>query len=298
MQRRLVAAVVLTALLAGCAGTEASDESSGSATTSTTTRSPDPTSSGDDATSASSSGSTGSTGLDPALASDLEDVAAAHPSADVAVAMSPVGGSTRPQVVGEETGLVAWSTIKVPLSLAVIDSGESHPDDITAALTISDNAAADRLWTSLGTGSEASSAVEEVLRSGGDRRTRVPSEVTSPGHSAFGQAVWRLSDQTAFTARLPCLAGSSDVTTAMGQVSGDQSWGFGQIEEARFKGGWGDTPGGYVVRQLGLLPGAKGETAATLQVRAGSHAEGTAIADELAGVLDEHGSDLPTGSCD
>ena len=60
----------------------------------------------------------------------------------------------------------------------------------------------------------------------------------------------------------------------------------------------GPTIGGSTHLVLYRSTGAKGETAATLQVRAGSHAEGTAIADELAGVLDEHGSDLPTGSCD
>lgn len=184
------------------------------------------------------------------------------------------------------------------VSAAVMSFGCDCPESMTAALTASDNAAAERLWTSLGTGAEAARAVEKVLRSGGDKGSDVPSEVTSPGHSAFGQTVWALPDQTAFTARLPCLSGSSEVTSKMGQVSSDQRWGLGQVEGARFKGGWGQTPDGYVVRQLGLLPGeAKGDTAATLQVRAGSHAEGTAIADELAAVLEEHGADLPTGSC-
>lgn len=294
MPRRLVGSLVLAALLTGCTGAAGTDEPTASSSAGTSRSD----AAGASSTSASTSRPRTSTDLDGRLVSDLEAVAAGHPRARVSVALSPVGGDARPQVVGDEVDLVAWSTIKVPLSLAVIDSGQSHPNDLTAALTVSDNAAADRLWTSLGTGSEASGAVQAILRRGGDRSTRVPSEVTSPGHSPFGQAIWRLSDQTTFTAKLPCLSGSSDVTTAMGQVSADQRWGLGQIEGARFKGGWGGTPDGYVVRQLGLLPGTKGETAATVQVRAGSHAEGTGIADELAAVLQEHGADLPAGSCD
>lgn len=295
MGQRLVGLLVLATLLTGCSGTEGSDENTGSSTSA----SPEESATSDSASaSAATSRPTASKDLDDRLVSDLEAVVTAHPEARIAVALSPVGGGERPHVVGDEADLVAWSTIKVPLSLAVIDSGQSHPNDIRAALTISDNAAADRLWTSLGTGAEASNAVEGILRRGGDQGTRVPSEVTSPGHSAFGQAIWRLPDQAAFTAKLPCLPGSSGVTTTMGQVSADQRWGLGQIEGARLKGGWGDTPDGYVVRQLGLVPGAKGETAATVQVRARSHAEGTGIADELAGVLEEHSADLPTGSCD
>lgn len=293
MRRRLVGFLALATVLGGCAG---ADDDAVSTTTTTTTKA---------ATASESSSSSGRTTrtapvkhLDDQLVADLEAVEAAHPGVHVSVALAPVGGGKRPVVVGDDVGLVAWSTIKVPLSLAVIDSGQSHPNDITAALTASDNAAAERLWTSLGTGAEASSAVEKVLRSGGDKASDVPSEVTSPGHSAFGQTIWTLPNQTAFTSKLPCLSGSSEVTTKMGQVSPDQRWGLGQVDGARFKGGWGQTPDGYVVRQLGLLPGeAKGDTAATLQVRAGSHAEGTAIADELAAVLEEHGADLPTGSC-
>lgn len=293
MRRRLVGLLALAVLLGGCAGAE---EGGGSTTTTTTTKAASSPSSSTD--SSSPARRTPAERLEGRLTTDLEEVAAAHPAAHVSVALAPVGGDTRPKVVGDDLGLVAWSTIKVPLALAVISSGQSQQNDITAALTVSDNAAAERLWTSLGTGAEASGAVEKVLRRGGDRGSDVPSEVTSPGHSAFGQTIWSLRDQTTFTSTLPCLTGSSEVTTAMGRVSPDQQWGLGQIEGARFKGGWGDTPDGYVVRQLGLLSGAKGETAATLQVRAGSHAEGTAIADELAAVLQEHAAELPTGTCD
>lgn len=289
--RRLAGVVTLSAVLAGCAGTDAPTEPAGTDTSTNTSAG---------SASPAPARHSGSAGLDRGLVADLEAVAAAHPDAEVSVALAPVGGRSRPRVIGDAEELIAWSTIKVPVSLAVLDSGQSHPQDIESALTVSDNEAAERLWTSLGTGPDAARSVEQELRRAGDHNTRVPGEVTSPGHSVPGQTVWRLSDQTAFTASLPCRSGSSTVTAAMGRVSAEQRWGLGRVEGARIKGGWGDTPDGYVVRQLGLLPGsegAKGETAASLQVRTGTHAQGTAIADELAGVLQEHAADLPTGSC-
>ncbi len=218
---------------------------------------------------------------------------------ELAVAIAPVGSREEPQVIGEAPTLVAWSTIKVPLALAIQRDGqaEAASGDVDAAITASDNAAAARLWERLGSGESAAEATESELRRGGDDRTDVPPEVTVAGFSPFGQSRWRLVDQARFTSSLPCLSGSARVLDAMGQVVPGQQWGLGTIPGARFKGGWGPTPEGYVVRQLGLVPGAKGETAVTLQVRGGSHGEATRLASEAAEVLEEHAGELPTGSC-
>ena len=217
----------------------------------------------------------------------------------MSAAIAPVGGSGRVDVLGDPPTLVAWSTIKVPLSLAVTRSGggEAAAPDLEAALTASDNAAAARLWESLGDGEEAASAVQSQLRRGGDPRTRVPPQVTVPGYSPFGQAKWRLADQARFAAVLPCLPGSEPVTEAMGRVVDGQRWGLGSIADARFKGGWGPTPSGYVVRQMGLVPGTKGGTAVAVQARTGTYEQGTAVLTEIARVLREHVGDLPTGAC-
>lgn len=215
------------------------------------------------------------------------------------MAWSPVGTKGAVRVVGDAQPLVAWSTIKVPLALAVVRSGHGQQmgPDIDRALTASDNEAAGRLWADLGGGHRAATAVEVQLERGRDRRTGVPPRVTVPGYSPFGQSTWRLTDQTRFTAALPCLAGSTSITQAMGRVADGQRWGLGGIDGARYKGGWGPTPGGYVVRQLGIVTGAKGATAVTLQVRTGNHQEGTAVADELVEALRSHRGDLPTGRC-
>lgn len=237
----------------------------------------------------------------PRLEQAVDTVRRAHPDAEIGVAFAPVGTTAKVRFVGEPTTLVAWSTIKVPLALAVIRAGNGHSssDDIRRALTASDNEAAARLWDHLGDGDVASAAVERQLRRGGDRRTRVPPQVTVPGYSPFGQATWRLTDQTRFTAALPCLSGSAAVTDDMSHVVDGQRWGLGGMSGAKYKGGWGSTPDGYVVRQLGLVPakGAKGATAVTLQVRTGTHGQGTGIADELVAALRTNRDELPVGTC-
>ena len=53
----------------------------------------------------------------------------------------------------------------------------------------------------------------------------------------------------------------------------------------------------YARRVLVLVPGEGGRTAVTLQVRTGTHAQGTAIADQLAQVVRRHRDELPAGAC-
>lgn len=290
--------LALCVLLAGCSasggqsGTSATD-------TSTSTRHPRSSPSATTADGGTREGRPGTTDALPSgLTRDLRRVLDQHEELKTSVAVLPVGGDD-PEVVGEAPDLVAWSTIKVPLALAIQRAGlgEQAASDVEAAITVSDNEAAADLWERLGSGREASDATEAQLRRGGDERTEVPPEVTAPGFSPFGQSRWSLADQATFTASLPCLSGSTSVTSAMSRVVPGQSWGLGTIEGARFKGGWGPTPEGYVIRQLGIIPGAKGDTAIALQVRGGDHAADTEVADELAAVLRKHHGQLPTGSC-
>jgi hypothetical protein len=289
MARRLVAAGLgaLVALTTACTGSSDGSAGTTSPRVSTSTASPSPSTSPRTARPSK------------ALARSLGRVIGDHPEADIAVAWAPVGTEGGVQVVGDAQPLVAWSTIKVPLALAVVRAGHGQQmgPDIDRALTASDNEAAARLWADLGSGHRAAKAVEVQLQRGRDRRTGVPPTVTVAGYSPFGQSTWRLTDQTRFTAALPCLAGSTSITQAMGRVADGQRWGLGGIDGARYKGGWGPTPGGYVVRQLGIVTGAKGATAVTLQVRAGNHQEGIAVADELVEALRSHRGDLPTGHC-
>jgi hypothetical protein len=214
------------------------------------------------------------------------------------VAVSGVGVGRRVERAGSLKSAVAWSTAKVPIAMAVIDAGRatSSQADLTAAITASDNAAATRLWSSLGTPQAAADAATAELRSGGDQHTTIESRaLRGAGYTPFGQTVWSLVDQARFTAQLPCSGAGGQVLALMGDVIPSQRWGLGATgAAAQLKGGWGPgtqpgVAGGYLDRQLGVMTIAGKPLAVTVANRPadGSHQTGTrnlsAIARWLAG---------------
>lgn len=290
--RRLLVAVVAVAL-SGCGALRVSVE-----------RIPEsPTGEGVSPTSSSPSPrSSGTAKVGRSARTALEQVVADHSDDHLVLALAPVGGQGEPVTVGTDEPTPAWSTVKVPLALA---AHRAHPQDadtradVEAALVRSDNDAAMRLWTGLGTPTRARRAVEAVLRDGGDRSTRVEDEQTAPGFSPFGQTRWRPEDQARFMAGAACLPDAETVLEPMGRVVDWQDWGLGRLEGAVAKGGWGPTPEGYVVRQVGLVPGAKGgQVAVAVQVRTSSYEAGTAVLDEVGAVVESHVGQLPSGRCE
>lgn len=186
---------------------------------------------------------------------------------EVGVAIGRPGG--QPEVSGTLTTGSAWSTIKVPIALALLrdaggpdglDSGQA--DAMRRALTASDNAAAAQLFEALaarhGGIQGAATAVTEILRAGGDGSTVVSTQGRD-GFSPYGQTEWSLEAQERFMSGLVggCVvdgASTTYVLDLMGQVTSD-TWGLGSIGlPARWKGGWGPgTDGRYLVRQMGVV---------------------------------------------
>jgi len=217
-----------------------------------------------------------------------------------AMAVMPVGG-TRPVVFGDWTSGPAWSTIKVPLVIAAQRADESASVySMNAAITSSDNTAADALWQGLGGGKEAAQAIEEVLREVGDSTTAVPATRPRAEHSAFGQSEWSLAEQIRFAAQLPCLPGSQTVLGLMGQIIPNHQWGLGTVAGADFKGGWGpDTSGNYLVRQFGILdsPGGRIAVALAAEPESGQFSDGMTALNAMAGLVADHLDELEGGSC-
>jgi len=192
------------------------------------------------------------------------DKLAARLGGSEGLAFTPLGGTAATQLGSWRTG-VGWSTVKVPLAVAVVAKSNGQPDAgvqrlMRRAITASDNAAAEQLWASLGEPRTAAAKVQAVLRSAGDGQTRVQSQRVRPGFTAFGQTNWSLANQSAFAARLPCIKYSNDVLALMGAVESGQRWGIGAAgRPAQFKGGWGPgSGGGYLVRQMGIVTLANG----------------------------------------
>lgn len=217
------------------------------------------------------------------------------------IALSAVGPGQDPMSLGQWQSGPAWSTIKVPLIIAALR--EEVPPQITgamtAAITESDNAAAESIWDGLGTPAEAASKVEAVLRQTGDP-TVVQSHRVRPEFSASGQTDWPLTDQTRFTSAAVCDKENQPVFDLMGRVEPDQRWGIGTVVGSRFKGGWGPSPtGGYLVRQIGVLTTPTGMVAVALAALpfSGKFEDGTAALTTMANWLNERLGALPAGHC-
>ena len=202
------------------------------------------------------------------------------------VAVSPLGSGQRVQATGKLRSAVAWSTAKVPVAMAVIAAGDANTQrgDLRQAITASDNAAAERLWRSLGDARTAATKATAQLRAAGDLRTVVQSRRLRHGFTAFGQTSWSLADQTRFTAGMPCVTSAKGVLALMAQVIRAHRWGLGAVKaDSQFKGGWGPgtragIAGGYIDRQMGVLTLRGKSFAVTIATapRDGSHESGTA----------------------
>ncbi|UVE95102.1 hypothetical protein [Dietzia sp. B32] len=231
-----------------------------------------------------------------ATAVDLDSVVAAVPE-DAGIAVVPVGGG-EPREAGTWRTGVAWSTIKVPLAVAVARTDPRVLRDNAAAISVSDNRAAENLWSHLGGGAASAAATGRILTEGGDVTSEVPSVRMRPGYTVFGQTRWALVDQTRFASALPCMDGASPVIELMGRIAPDQRWGLGRLPGARFKGGWGPGDGGgYLVRQFGLIPAAGGDVAVSLAVDAPTFEAGTAALSTMADALAPQLASLPGGGC-
>lgn len=201
----------------------------------------------------------------------------------------------------------AWSTLKVPVSLASQRrNGVAVAAKETKAIKLSDNDAAEDLWGSLGPSRAAVDAVTAVLREGHDSTTRVSSELDVP-RSYPGYTPWALIDQARFGAHLPCLAGSDQIIRLMSTVAPNQQWGIAKVGRTQgavtaVKGGWGpvsDTQRGHLVRQLGVITTNHGQVAVSMAAipKSGSFSAGVAMLTEIGQFLARNMTLLPLGRC-
>ncbi|WP_431309105.1 hypothetical protein [Gordonia prachuapensis] len=224
----------------------------------------------------------------------------------VGLAIVPVG-SDRVITMGDLTTGRAWSTLKVPVSLAAERRfGAAVATEEDKAITFSDNDAAGELWGSLGGGQSSVDAVTDVLREGHDLRTQVSSEADDPP-SYPGYTPWALADQARFGAHLPCLPGSEHVIRLMSNVASNQQWGVATMGRNQgavtaVKGGWGPArsgSAGYLVRQLAVITTLRGDVAVSMAAipSSGSFSTGTRMLDKVGDWLERHLAALPVGRC-
>lgn len=234
--------------------------------------------------------------------------------AQVGATIGPPGAP--PLALGSLQRGSAWSTIKVPIALQVIDEAggvdglsSEQSANITAAITRSDNDAAaalfDDLVASHGGVAAASQAVTDLLREAGDEETVVATEGRD-GFSSYGQTEWSLAAQQTFMGALlnGCISdrsGRQFILAQMSQVSSD-TWGLGSAGvPALWKGGWGPgTDGKYLVRQMGQITVGGSDYAVTLAAipADGSFESGQSAATQVAQWLVDHAADSNMGAAE
>ena len=108
-------------------------------------------------------------------------------------------------------GAAAAVILGLSIAIAVVRQSGGADANVTAAISVSDNAAAEAMWASLGDPATAAAATDQVLRDGGDATTNTNPERIRPEYTAFGQTQWALPDQAQFGANLTCLDGAGPV---------------------------------------------------------------------------------------
>lgn len=235
----------------------------------------------------------------PSLSEDFDALLATF-DGQASIALAPVGGG---QVLafGDDIEDVAWSTMKVPLSIAALrENGDAVLDLVESAITYSDNDATWTLWTSLGEDPDTwIDTFDAILREGGDQTTVFETDRLESGSPSWGESLWDDADQVRFAAGLPCIPDSGPVLEYMGQIDEEQRWGLGAIEGARFKGGWGPGEGEYLTRQFGILDTPRGQVAVAIVAlpASGGLEDGNAMLDAVAQWIVEHEDQLPAGAC-
>jgi hypothetical protein len=220
------------------------------------------------------------------------DRLAASTAATIGIAVAapgPAGAFS----LGRWSSGVAWSTIKVPLALAALRSGQPRARDLAVkTITESDNPASERLWSLLGEPADAARRVQAVIAESGDTVTAVESRRLRPGFTAFGQTQWALDRQARFAGQLPLILDAAVVIDLMHHITTGQRWGLAAKGFAA-KGGWGPgVAGDYLVRQFGIVPTESGHVGVALAAEAPDGSFDTGV-DALNALTDWLVSHLP-----
>lgn len=161
---------------------------------------------------------------------------------NASVAVTPLG-SGRTLTVGDHRRDFAWSTIKVPIVVAADSRRTGSRADKAAALRYSDNAAARRVYDSLGPSRR--SILNRHLRKNGDPRTRTSAV-------APGLTYWHVAHQSRYASHIACSAKARPARIEMKKARPSYPFGLLQTKlrsRTIQKIGYGGTE----VRQLAIV---------------------------------------------
>ncbi|MGJ9413404.1 hypothetical protein ACHAAC_11925 [Aeromicrobium sp. CF4.19] len=160
---------------------------------------------------------------------------------NASVSVTPLGQG--PITIGDHRRDRAWSTIKVPIVITADRLRRGSAADKKGALRYSDNAAANRVYQSLG--GNRRTDVTRHLRKYGDKRTSVHG-------SGAGLTQWGVSHQSKYASRIACSRVAKPARVHMKKAQTSHRFGMLGTKLAKRtsqKVGYG----GSVVRQLAIV---------------------------------------------
>ena len=258
--RHTVWLAVVCLALGACAGTQETPRAATTSSSTTTTRSALPATTTTTTTKPRTATTTKAPTVKPKPSpapSAVKPRTSLEGDTNDALAFAPLSNPSNVTVEGSVSSYKAWSTSKVLVVAAFLDTvcagdpGKATAQQkrwVTAALTASDMDAVLALRDAI-PGSPGA-AITKVLRSVGDSRTVAPD-------TSQGGMQWTIREQVRFMAalnagRVVSKAASAYLVSSMRPISAHR-WGLGTIGAGPFKGGWlrSDT----VTRQMGIVGG-------------------------------------------
>ncbi|MDO4911523.1 MAG: hypothetical protein Q3972_07245 [Corynebacterium sp.] len=198
---------------------------------------------------------------------------AAQYQGSIGIALVPVNNPSRSIVLGDRLVAPAWSTLHVPIAMALMKGHSIDTDQLGSFIQETNTDVAAQYYSALGAPPAASVKVNDILRQGGDTTTALSAGTTKP----CSVTAWSLFDQANWAANIRKISGSELVLQAMSDNSGASSFGLGHVDGAIYKTGWGvDFAGDFSVRQFGLAETPFGEYGVSLLVHPGDGSFGTA----------------------
>ncbi len=258
--RHTVWLAVVCLALGACAGTQETPRAATTSSSTTTTRSALPATTTTTTTKPRTATTTKAPTVKPKPSpapSAVKPRTSLEGDTNDAFAFAPLSNPSNVTVEGSVSSYKAWSTSKVLVVAAFLDTvcagdpGKATAQQkrwVTLALTASDMDAVLALRDAI-PGSPGA-AITKVLRSVGDSRTVAPD-------TSQGGMQWTIREQVRFMAalnagRVVSTAASAYLVSSMRPISAHR-WGLGTIGAGPFKGGWlrSDT----VTRQMGIVGG-------------------------------------------
>ena len=201
--------------------------------------------------------------------------------------------------VGSTQRMSAWSTIKIPISMAALRRSKSATtkNRVNRALRHSDNGAAAQLWRQLGSGRIAAKRTNSVLRKYGNKATSTQWRTVRAGASPYGQTKWSSVGQSYLMAGIACDREGIYIRRQLNAATSGY-WGLRRFDKAYVKNGYGPRKGGALVRQVAIVVGKDGRRwGVSISIRASSTNRGFTDASIVTDWLRKRIRQVPAKKC-